>query len=152
MSATPLQRPDRFTRCYGCGPDNERGLKLDFFKEGDSVIARFVPAPDHGGYGVIVHGGVTATLLDEAFGWTIFGLLGKLGMTTDMKIEFKAPLRCGKTATVRGRVERHDDREIFVRAEVHDDQGILAAVGTGTMRVVSMRVVERLGAFEKPQA
>ena len=83
------------------------------------------------------------------FGWTIYGILGKLGMTTDMKIEFKAPLHCGKPATVRGRVERHDEREIAVRAEVLDQDGQLAAVATGTMRVVSMRLIERLGAFEK---
>ena len=145
----PIPRPANFNACYGCGGANARGLQLTFFRDGDSVVADFTPAREHGGYGKILHGGVTATLLDEMFGWTIYGLLGKLGMTTDMKIEFKAPLYCGKTATVRGRVERHDEREIAVRAEVTDEDGHIAAVATGTMRVASMRLIERLGAFEK---
>jgi uncharacterized protein (TIGR00369 family) len=96
----------------------------------------------------VLHGGVTATLIDETFGWAIFGLLGKLGMTTTLTVSFHAPLTCGETCTVRGRVESHDDREARVRAEVLDARGKLAAEGTGTLRFISARVVERLGAFD----
>ena len=60
MPREPIARPARFTRCYGCGHDNERGLALDFFRDGDSVVADFTPAPDHGGYGKVLHGGVAA--------------------------------------------------------------------------------------------
>lgn len=143
-----IVRPLNFTTCYGCGRDNARGLKLEFQREGDSVVAEFVPSPEHGGYGRVVHGGVTATLVDEAFGWTIYGLLGKLGMTTDMKIAFHAPLLCGEKLLVRGSVEQKDERQAVLRAEVLDHEGELAAEATGTMRFVSIRAVERIGGFK----
>ncbi len=142
-----IPRPARFTRCYGCGQENALGLKLDFAREGDAVVATFVPAPDHGGYGRVLHGGVTSTLIDEAFGWTIFGLLGRLGMTTELHVTYSAPLFCGEAATIRGSIERHDEREAIVRAIVTDPRGRVAAEGRGTLRFVSLRAVERLGGF-----
>jgi uncharacterized protein (TIGR00369 family) len=144
----PIERPAKFNACYGCGSANARGLALEFFREGDSVVADFTPAPEHGGYGTVLHGGVTATLIDEAFGWTIFGLLGKLGLTTTLTVSFHAPLTCGETCLVRGRVESQTGREARVRAEVLDPRGKLAAEGTGTLRFVSARAVERIGGFD----
>ena len=144
----PIERPAKFNACYGCGGANARGLGLVFFRDGDSVVAEFTPAPEHGGYGKVLHGGVTATLVDEAFGWTIYGLLGKLGLTTSLAVEFQAPLTCGQTCTVRGKVESSDGRGAKLRAEVTDARGKLAAVGTGHLRFVSARAVERIGDFD----
>jgi uncharacterized protein (TIGR00369 family) len=147
MSEPPVPRPEAFTRCYGCGRDNPRGLALAFHRDGDAVVAPFTPAPEHGGYGRLLHGGVTATLLDEAFGWATYSLLGKIAMTTDLAISFHAPLHCGEALTVRGFVERHDERTAVVHAEIHSATGRLAATGIGTLRFISRRVVERIGGF-----
>lgn len=147
-----IPRPSDFTRCYGCGADNPRGLALDFHREGEgaaeSVVASFVPPAELGGYGRILHGGVTATLADEAFGWAIWGLLGKLGVTTDLAVRYVASLRCGEPLTVRGFIDHHDARGASVRAEIRDDSGRLAATASGTLRFVSQRAVERMGAFK----
>jgi uncharacterized protein (TIGR00369 family) len=143
----PLRKPGRLTTCYGCGKDNARGLALEFFREGDSVVAQFTPAPDHGGYGQVVHGGVTATAVDEALGWAIFGLQGKLGVTTELQVTFGAPILTGKTVTVRGRIEKTDERGAVIRVEITDGQGRVAASGRGTMRFVSARAIERIGGF-----
>ncbi len=147
MLETSIPRPPGFTRCYGCGPDNERGLALEFDRDGEAVVARLTPSPEHGGYGRLVHGGVTATLVDEAFGWALFALLGKIGMTTEMTLTFHAPLRCGEPLMVRGTIEHSDARTAIVRAEIHHGAGKLAATGTGTLRFVSQRAVERIGGF-----
>jgi uncharacterized protein (TIGR00369 family) len=145
MRNPEIPRPDGFTHCYGCGGDNPRGLGLRFERAGDEVVAGFTPAPEHGGYGTLVHGGVTTTLLDEAFGWALYGLLGKVGITTEMSAAFHAPLRCGEALRVHGRVERHDERFAVLRAEVRDARGSVAASGTGTMRLVSLRAIQRIG-------
>jgi len=147
MSEPAIPRPEGFTRCYGCGRDNPVGLGLSFHREGDAVVAPFIPAPEHGGYGRLLHGGVTATLLDEAFGWASYSLLGRIAMTTDLAITFHAALHCGEALTVRGFVERHDERTAMVRAEIRSATGRLGATGTGTLRFVSRRVVERIGGF-----
>src|SRR5262245_45296602 len=115
-----LRKPGRLTTCYGCGKDNKRGLGLDFYAEGDSVVADFVPDPDHGGYGQVVHGGVVATAIDEALGWAIFGLREKLGVTTELKVQFEQPVLCGKTYAVRGKIDKEDDRGAEISVAITD--------------------------------
>ena len=51
--------------CFGCGPDNSRGLQLASFENPDgTVTAQFLPWPEHeNGLGYL-NGGIAATILD----------------------------------------------------------------------------------------
>ena len=148
MPRVPIERPPNFTNCYGCGADNARGLALSFFREDDAVVATFIPSSEHGGYGRLLHGGVTATLIDEAFGWGLYSLLGKIGITTTLTIEFSGRLLCGEPITVSGTIVTSDDKEAELRAVLTDARGAVAATGTGRMRYVSQRAIERIGNFQ----
>ena len=143
-----IARPEGFTSCYGCGRDNPRGLKAHFFRDGDEVVADFTGAADHGGYGRVLHGGVIATLLDEAFGWATFGLLGRIGITTDLQVDFLGPAFSGEPLTVRARIIERDDKRAVVRAEIAGPDGKVLATGSGTLRFVSLRAIERIGSFK----
>jgi uncharacterized protein (TIGR00369 family) len=146
-----LVRPNDYQLCYGCGHDNRRGLSLDYFREGDTVVTEFVPAGDQTGYPHILHGGVTATLIDETFGWVVYGLLGKFGMTTEMSVSFRASVRTGTRLLCRGRLEKPGEREVGVAATVTDPEGKVVAEGRATLRLISPRALERLGAsHERP--
>lgn len=50
--------------CFGCGPANERGLRLKSFVDGDAVVATFTPWPEHDNGIGFLNGGIIATLLD----------------------------------------------------------------------------------------
>ena len=51
--------------CFGCGPANERGLRLNSYVEEDGAIrARFLPWPEHDNGLGFLNGGIIATLLD----------------------------------------------------------------------------------------
>ena len=51
--------------CFGCGPANPRGLRLESFVEEDgTVVARFDPWPEHDNGLGFLNGGIIATLLD----------------------------------------------------------------------------------------
>ena len=51
--------------CFGCGPANERGLRLTSHLDDDGVIrARFTPWPEHDNGLGFLNGGIIATLLD----------------------------------------------------------------------------------------
>jgi len=54
-------------RCFGCGQANAEGLRLEFFLAGDGGVVTLPTVADrfegHPGY---LHGGIIATLLDEA--------------------------------------------------------------------------------------
>lgn len=141
---TVIPRQFGFSHCFVCGPDNLRGLRLVFEREGDSVLTTFTPPLEYGGYGTILHGGLTSTLLDEAMAWAVYGLLNRLSLTTELRVKFLAPVRCGEPLTVVGTIISRTDQGAETRAELRDPSGAVRAEGTGTMRFVSARAVERM--------
>jgi acyl-coenzyme A thioesterase PaaI-like protein len=58
------------SRCFGCGPSNERGLRIKSRVEGDALVADFVPEPHHLAFDGIVNGGILGALLDCHSNWT----------------------------------------------------------------------------------
>lgn len=51
--------------CFGCGPANERGLRLKSYAQLDgTVVATFTPWLEHDNGGGFLNGGIIATLLD----------------------------------------------------------------------------------------
>jgi uncharacterized protein (TIGR00369 family) len=97
----------------------------------------------------ILHGGVTATILDVVGGLTVFaGLVGSrddwqieelqqrlttLG-TIDMRIDYLRPGR-GQVFTGTGSVIRSGNRVSVCRMELHNEEGTHIAFGTGTYMV-----------------
>ena len=70
---TPRSLQETFApnnRCFGCGPANEKGLRLESFEDGDRLIARFRPEPHHLAFDGIVNGGIIGALLDCHGNWT----------------------------------------------------------------------------------
>jgi uncharacterized protein (TIGR00369 family) len=57
-------------RCFGCGPDNAKGLRLESREAGDGLAATFVPEPHHEAFEGVVSGGIIGTLLDCHSNWT----------------------------------------------------------------------------------
>ncbi len=147
---TEIPRRFGFSTCFVCGPDNTRGLHLIFERDGDTVVTTFAPPMEYGGYGTILHGGMTSTLLDEAMAWAVYGLLDRLAMTTELRVRFLGPLRCGERLTITGAITSSDDRGAEARAEVRDAADVIRADGLGTMRFLSDRAAARLGREERP--
>jgi acyl-coenzyme A thioesterase PaaI-like protein len=56
--------------CFGCGPANSEGLRLQSFVSGDKVIASWKPKPFHEAFPGILNGGIIGTLLDCHSNWT----------------------------------------------------------------------------------
>src|SRR5262245_60620386 len=56
--------------CFGCGPANEKGLRIRSFVEGDEVVARWTPQPHHEAFPGMLNGGIIGSLLDCHSNWT----------------------------------------------------------------------------------
>lgn len=53
------------SHCYGCGPDNEKGLRIKSTWDGDEAVCTWDPEPHHcGGMKHILNGGIIAALID----------------------------------------------------------------------------------------
>ncbi|HEX5023064.1 MAG TPA: PaaI family thioesterase, partial [Candidatus Binatia bacterium] len=65
MSEIAFQDHGAVLHCHGCGADNEKGLRLKSFWDGDDAIATWHAQPHHcGGTRENLNGGIVATLID----------------------------------------------------------------------------------------
>jgi uncharacterized protein (TIGR00369 family) len=111
--------------CFGCGQANESGLRLRFRKTGDSSVEAPFDAPDHlrGAKGVL-HGGIQATLLDEVMGKAAHVGLGPDDgriVTADFNLSYRRVVHTGTALTVRGRLVRREDSNLFLEGEIVDE-------------------------------
>jgi len=56
--------------CFGCGPANEKGLRIKSIVEGDRLVCDWRPEPYHHAFENILNGGITGTLMDCHSNWT----------------------------------------------------------------------------------
>jgi acyl-coenzyme A thioesterase PaaI-like protein len=56
--------------CFGCGPKNEKGLRIKSRVEGDEVVADFTPEAHHQAFPGMLNGGIIGALLDCHSNWT----------------------------------------------------------------------------------
>ncbi|MBU0639223.1 MAG: PaaI family thioesterase [Planctomycetes bacterium] len=92
--------------CVVCGRDNHQGLQLEFRAAADgSVRATFDCRPAYEGYADVLHGGVIAALLDGAMTNCLFAH-GRPGVTAELTVRFRHPVRTGRAAAVRASIER----------------------------------------------
>lgn len=114
--------------CFGCGSENPNGLRLQFaYAGGQCVEARYVAAAHLCGAPNVVHGGIQATLLDEACGFacrTVFpNDPGLTIVTAEFSLRYRRPVPTGVPLTLRGEVMRQEGRNIFIEASILDAEG-----------------------------
>ncbi|MFH1003762.1 MAG: PaaI family thioesterase [Chloroflexota bacterium] len=124
--------------CFGCGQRNPIGLKLQFQWDGQTARAEFTPQPYHQGWPGIVHGGVLACLVDEAFGWASV-YAGTNCVNARMEMRLKRPARVGEPLVVTGTITDNKRKLLPARAELCLTDGTPVAEATATLYVVSQR-------------
>lgn len=55
--------------CFGCGPANAQGLRVESRPEGDGVVAHWTPQPHHEAFPGVLNGGIIGALLDCHSNW-----------------------------------------------------------------------------------
>jgi hypothetical protein len=55
--------------CFGCGPRNDRGLRIKSRVAGDEVVADWTPGAHHEAYPGVLNGGIIGALLDCHSNW-----------------------------------------------------------------------------------
>jgi len=56
-------------RCFGCGPANDKGLRIRSFEEGDALVCDWKAEPHHAAFDGILNGGICGALLDCHSNW-----------------------------------------------------------------------------------
>lgn len=81
-----------------------------------------------------LHGGVYASLIDNAMGLAVLALVGVRTATIEMNVHFLGAVKGGRI-TCRSEVVHRTRRTATAEAKVHDEEGNLVAMGTGAFRV-----------------
>ncbi len=138
--------------CFGCGSANREGLQMAFQAGEGRAVAEYVAGERYQGYPGLAHGGIVATLLDEAMGWAAYSL-GTFSMTAKMTVRYRQPVPLGQPLTVLGEVTRSRGIALEVRGEVRDAAGLLLADAEGLfMRATGRRAEQIRRAYERAQA
>lgn len=118
--------------CFGCGPDNPEGMRLKFFldEKRQRCVGRFRLARRYLGPPGHAHGGIIATILDEAMG-KVNKLRHVVAMTRSMEVEYLKPVPLHQPITVEAYELRVRGRKHTNVAELRDRRGQLLARSTG---------------------
>jgi uncharacterized protein (TIGR00369 family) len=131
-----------FTGCFGCGPDNPRGLRLEFLRDGDAVVSHTSLGLDYAGYRHFVHGGVIAAILDEAMGWALLQIRGRYGVTRSLRVDYRRPVRVAVPLTVRASIDAFGEDAAEISAMIRDQRGrLLASAGSHWTLVRNARAI-----------
>ncbi len=109
------------------------GAKVEDVEPGRAVIRIDVEEHHLNGAGTL-HGGVYASLIDNAMGLSVLALVGVRTATIEMNVHFLGAVSEGRI-TCQSRVVHRTRRTATAEAKVHDSRGNLVAMGTGAFRV-----------------
>ena len=107
--------------CFGCGPANEKGLRIRSIARGDEVVCEWQPEKHHEAYPGMLNGGIIGALMDCHSNWTAaYHLMNRAGantppctVTADYSIKLLRPTPTYAPVALSARVvESTDDRAV----------------------------------------
>lgn len=105
--------------CFGCGAANPRGLQLEFSETEQGVEVEYtVPRHLEGAPG-IAHGGILATLMDEALCMTAYAKLGTPVVTGELTVRYLKPVPVDTPLVARGRISETKGSSAFIEGAIH---------------------------------
>ncbi|HJU55326.1 MAG TPA: PaaI family thioesterase [Pyrinomonadaceae bacterium] len=130
--------------CFGCGPANEKGLRIRSFPSGEEeVVCEWQPQTHHEAFPGMLNGGIIGALLDCHMNWTAaWHLMKRNGaetppctVTADYAIKLKRPTPTDAPVRLVARVIVATDDRAAVEAELiaHDK---VCATARGTFVAV----------------
>jgi acyl-coenzyme A thioesterase PaaI-like protein len=133
--------------CFGCGGNNEAGMKLVFELDFDTkrIRGRFVLGTNYAGGAGFAHGGIIAVVLDEAMG-KLSKLTDEHAVTAELNVAYRKPVPVDKEIVVEGWQEQENGKNRFRVGEIRDTLGNLLARGTARFVAIDAQHFERVRA------
>jgi acyl-coenzyme A thioesterase PaaI-like protein len=127
MMEESFQEQSSVLHCHGCGADNEKGLQIRSYWDGDEAVCEWRPESHHcGGSKQIVNGGIVATLIDchslnlaiahayKSEGRPI-GSVPKIGYVTgNLNVSYLRPTPIDEALRLRAKILKIEGRKTWV--------------------------------------
>jgi acyl-coenzyme A thioesterase PaaI-like protein len=121
--------------CFVCGLESAVGLRLAFYDAGPGRAEAAYTVPEkYQGYPGLVHGGITAAMLDEVIGRAAMsGDPNHFTMTARLAMRYRKPIPVAVPLRLLGVVERKKGRLTTGRGELILPDGSLGAEAEATL-------------------
>lgn len=118
--------------CFGCGAENEIGLKLElqFDEDTRTAFGEYTATELYEGIPNIIHSGIIASILDETM-MTVNKYMDTLAMTSELTIRYLQPAFIKETLHIRGWYVKKSKKVIENRAEIENEMGKIVARAKG---------------------
>jgi uncharacterized protein (TIGR00369 family) len=119
--------------CFACGKNNPDGMRLRFTydEQRDRFVCRFRLGKRYTGPPGHCHGGIIATILDEAMG-KVNKLRHVIALTSEIKVNYLKPVPLNQPLRVESREVRVRGRRHINMAEILNHKDEVLARGQGT--------------------
>lgn len=120
--------------CFGCGPANEKGLRINSFPEGDELVCEFHARPEHQAFPGMLNGGIIGALLDCHSNWAAAYFMMKRDgkdrpdctVTADFHVKLLRPTPFDATIYLRARVVESKEDRATIEAELTANEKVCA--------------------------
>ncbi len=138
MDETIELKPNASNACFGCGGANDGGMKLTFVQDNgrQRIVGRFVLGKRYQGGGGMAHGGIIATLLDEAMG-KVCRFRNARAVTAELTVEYLKPVKVNEEIEVEAFESEQKGRNLFLTGKIRDTAGEVLARGKGRFVVLN---------------
>ncbi len=124
--------------CYGCGPANKDGLRIESHRIDNGLMMEYLPKDSHQAFPGMINGGIIGTLLDCHGNWTAaVGLMDKNNLseppctvTASYSVVLKRPTPVGVKLIVTSQIIEVDGDKVMVDL-VLTANGKVCATGNG---------------------
>lgn len=131
-----MRKPEN--HCFACGEANRKGLRLVFQYEprSKSASCQVRISKQYQGATGFAHGGMIATLLDEAMA-KANGMGGILAVTMRIHVFYRRMVPIEVPLQLLGWRTRRSGRKLYLRSTLKSDRGILLAEAKGVFLEIS---------------
>jgi len=122
--------------CYACGKKNKKGLHLEFTscERDKNIETTFIPSELHQGWQGVVHGGIIATVMDEAMA-KLAHFLGYHVVTASLDVRFKDMAKTRELLKVKAEVTKLSKKLIYTKAVANREDGKVIAEARAKLMV-----------------
>lgn len=144
----PWKQKDGYN-CFGCSPDNQYGIHMEFYEDGDDVISFWKPESHFQGWINTMHGGILSTIIDETAGWVVFRKLQTSGVTTHLEVNYKKPVMTTEPQiTVRARIKEQRRNLVTISVTIENSKGETCTEGSATYYTFDKQKAAEMGFTE----
>lgn len=143
MSSSLQDRFAPLSHCFGCGPANDKGLRIKSHDTGEECICTFQPEAYHEAFPGMLNGGIIGTLFDCHSNWTAANHLMKAAgaeappctVTAEFHVKLRRPTPSERPVLLRARVVESTGDRATVEATL-ESNGVVTSTCVGVFVAV----------------